>query len=332
MFDPILNNFIESLEEECSHPDYSVQYKDTTPMHKRTITILKLREPVETQDPIEIFLRIGIREKYIDKILGLEYFIVQHRTHALTELHYSDIVSSNWILDFIRHHCQSESSQNSPTKRSWGLPTRGINSSEKLAPKDIFKKGDKVRVIDGPFDQHEATVEATNFEKNQLTIIVILFKKPTTINVGSKQVVRSDWTPHEPTAYESKQNKSSPMKKKNKHQNHRPLSKNQKKSGNKFLAKIRRSNNFVSTPTIIDTTPTAHDIGNHLQKIAEQKHLEQKKKDELWFKENNKLSGYSNIPAKKEASAETTFVTCSRCQGNGGVNGGCPVCGGKGFN
>ena len=88
----------------------------------------------------------------------------------------------------------------------------------------------------------------------------------------------------------------------------------------------------MSTPTIIDTTHTKHHIGDNLQKIAEQKHLEQKKKDDLWFKENNKLNAHSNILAKKEVPAETTFVTCSRCQGDGGVNGGCPVCGGKGFN
>ena len=273
MLDLVLNNLVKSLEAECTHPDYSVLYKDVTPVYKRTITILKLREPVGTQDSNEIFLKIGIREKYIDEIQCLEYFIVQHRSQSLTELYYSDRVSSDWILDFARHHCQSESGQNVPTTRSWRLPTRDTKSSEKLVPKDIFKKGDKVRVIDGPFNQHNATVESTNFEKNQLTIIVILFKKPTTINVALKQVIRLDWTPHEPTAYELKQKNSSSKKKKN----NRPLSRNRKKIDKKVLANIRRSNNFVSTPTTIDITPINHRIGADHQKIAEQKHLAQKK-------------------------------------------------------
>ena len=62
MLDLVLNNLVKSLEAECTHHDYSVQYKDTTPMYKRTITILKLREPVGP-NPIEIFLKIGIKEK-----------------------------------------------------------------------------------------------------------------------------------------------------------------------------------------------------------------------------------------------------------------------------
>jgi transcriptional antiterminator NusG len=53
-----------------------------------------------------------------------------------------------------------------------------------------FNKGDKVKIIDGPFDSFVGVVEEVNPEKNKLTIMVGIFGRNAPVEVDFAQVER----------------------------------------------------------------------------------------------------------------------------------------------
>jgi transcriptional antiterminator NusG len=61
-------------------------------------------------------------------------------------------------------------------------------SSEKPKPKKLFKIGEIVRVIDGPFLNFNGTVEEINYDKNRLCVGVLIFGRSTPIDLDFNQV------------------------------------------------------------------------------------------------------------------------------------------------
>lgn len=62
------------------------------------------------------------------------------------------------------------------------------DSSDNPKPKYTFAPGEIVRVIDGPFQDFNGTVEDVNFEKNKLKVAVSIFGRSTPVELSFSQV------------------------------------------------------------------------------------------------------------------------------------------------
>jgi transcriptional antiterminator NusG len=59
---------------------------------------------------------------------------------------------------------------------------------DKPKPKVMFEPGEVVRVVDGPFNDFEAVVEAANYESNMLKVAVLIFGRSTPVELEFVQV------------------------------------------------------------------------------------------------------------------------------------------------
>tara|TARA_B100000965_G_scaffold405546_1_gene440011 strand:+ start:1512 stop:2060 length:549 start_codon:yes stop_codon:yes gene_type:complete len=59
---------------------------------------------------------------------------------------------------------------------------------DKPKPKVMFEPGEVVRITDGPFNDFNGVVEKVDFEKNRLKVSVLVFGKPTPIELSLTQV------------------------------------------------------------------------------------------------------------------------------------------------
>jgi len=65
---------------------------------------------------------------------------------------------------------------------------RVTESSFKPKPKKLFKIGEMIRVVDGPFSDFNGTVEEVNYNKNRLCVGVLIFGRSTPIDLDFSQV------------------------------------------------------------------------------------------------------------------------------------------------
>ena len=59
---------------------------------------------------------------------------------------------------------------------------------DKPKPKVMFETGEVIRITDGPFNDFNGVVETVDFEKNRLRVSVLVFGKPTPIELSLTQV------------------------------------------------------------------------------------------------------------------------------------------------
>ena len=60
--------------------------------------------------------------------------------------------------------------------------------ADKPRPKVLFEPGEMVRVIDGPFNDFNGTVEEINYEKSRLRVAVSIFGRSTPVELDFQQV------------------------------------------------------------------------------------------------------------------------------------------------
>ena len=59
---------------------------------------------------------------------------------------------------------------------------------DKPRPKILFEPGEMVRVVDGPFNDFNGTVEEVNYEKSRLRVAVLIFGRSTPVELAFHQV------------------------------------------------------------------------------------------------------------------------------------------------
>jgi transcriptional antiterminator NusG len=66
-----------------------------------------------------------------------------------------------------------------------------VESGDAPKPKTLFEPGEMVRVTDGPFNDFNGVVEDVNYDKSRLHVAVLIFGRPTPVELDFSQVEKT---------------------------------------------------------------------------------------------------------------------------------------------
>jgi transcriptional antiterminator NusG len=76
-------------------------------------------------------------------------------------------------------------------KEANAILNRVQEGADKPRPKVLFEPGEMVRVVDGPFNDFNGTVEEVNYEKSRLRVAVLIFGRSTPVELDFHQVEKA---------------------------------------------------------------------------------------------------------------------------------------------
>jgi transcriptional antiterminator NusG len=76
-------------------------------------------------------------------------------------------------------------------KEADNILSRVQEGVDKPRPKILFEPGEMVRVVDGPFNDFNGTVEEVNYDKSRLRVAVLIFGRSTPVELDFHQVEKA---------------------------------------------------------------------------------------------------------------------------------------------
>jgi transcription termination/antitermination protein NusG len=76
-------------------------------------------------------------------------------------------------------------------KEAMNILQRVQDGADKPRPKVLFEVGELVRVIDGPFNDFNASVDEVNYDKSRLKVSVLIFGRSTPVELEFTQVQKA---------------------------------------------------------------------------------------------------------------------------------------------
>jgi transcriptional antiterminator NusG len=98
------------------------------------------------------------------------------------------VKGTNKVTGFIGGKTQPTPIPENEVARVTQQMTAGV---EKPRPKVNFSEGEAIRVVDGPFNNFNGTVEEINLEKGKVKVLVSIFGRPTPVELDFVQVEKS---------------------------------------------------------------------------------------------------------------------------------------------
>jgi transcription termination/antitermination protein NusG len=65
---------------------------------------------------------------------------------------------------------------------------QSVAAQEKPRPKEVFEKGERIKIIDGPFASFSGVVEDVNLDRNTVKVMVTIFGRETPVEMEFSQV------------------------------------------------------------------------------------------------------------------------------------------------
>lgn len=143
-------------------------------------TITQIMCPVE-----KVFKVVGGKKVMREKILYSGYILLEATTSRLSDDMIQAIKNVSGVIHFLgKDH--PDALRRSEVNKMFGkmdeLADNGITMSEP------FIVGESVKIIDGPFNDFNGTIEEVNDEKKKLKVVVKIFGRATPVELSYMQV------------------------------------------------------------------------------------------------------------------------------------------------
>jgi len=143
-------------------------------------TITQIMCPVE-----KVFKVVGGKKVMREKILYSGYILMEATTARLSDDMIQTIKNVSGVIHFLgKDH--PDALRRSEVNKMFGKMDELADSGVSMA--DPFIVGENVKIIDGPFNDFNGSIEEINDEKKKLKVIVKIFGRATPVELSYMQV------------------------------------------------------------------------------------------------------------------------------------------------